>query len=80
MTTIDNKVTKRHYPSQNQNDQLQFIFESDPNLCLVKNKIAIHFQIELPEGYLPNNEFAASQFGGLSVEVNSQRVSYPKTR
>ena len=79
-TIIDNKVTKRHYPTQNQNDQLQFVFESDPNLCLVKNKIAIHFEIELPEEYVPENFFAAKQFSGLAVELNSQRVSYPKTR
>ena len=79
-SAIDNKVVKRHYPTQNNDDQLTFIFESDPNLCLVKNKIAIHFTIEVPEEYLPDNAFAAKQFSGCAVEVNSQRVSYPKTR
>jgi len=77
---IDNKITKRHYAGQNFQEQLQFTFESDPNLCLVKNNIKIHFQIELPEEYLPKNGFAAKQFSGCAVEVNSQRVSYPKSK
>ena len=77
---IDNKVVKKHFPTQNLSDQLQFTFESDPNLCLVKNSIKLHFTIELPEEYLPENGFAAKQFSGCSVEINSQRVSYPKAK
>ena len=59
---IDNKVVKRHYPTSNMDDQLMFTFDSDPNLCLVKNKIAVHFLIELPENYIPENGFGAKQF------------------
>ena len=79
-TAIDNKIVKRHYPRQNIDDNLTFNFEADPNLCLVKNKIAIHFTIELDQNYLPDNGFAAKQFSMCSVEVNSQRVSSNKTR
>ena len=77
---IDNKLVKRHYPISNMDDQLVFAFESDPNLCLVKNKIAIHLMIELPDSYIPENGFAAKQFSQLAVEVNSQRVSNNKTK
>ena len=77
---IDNKVVKKHYPSSNMDDQLVFTFEADPNLCLLKNKIAIHFVIELDEKYFPENGFAAKQFSSCSVELNSQRVSNNKTK
>ena len=77
---IDNKLVKKHYPRQNNDDNLTFNFEADPNLCLVKNKIAIHFTIELDQNYLPDNGFAAKQFSMCSVEVNSQRVSSNKAR
>ena len=77
---IDNKVVKRHYPRQNIDDNLTFTFEADPNLCLVKNKISIHFTIELDEKYIPDNGMAAKQFSLCSVEVNSQRVSSNKTK
>ncbi len=75
---LDNKVTKKIYPTQNMDDQLQFVFEPDPNLCLVKNNIKIHMTIEVPEDYLIEQAFCAKQFGGLAVELNSQRVSYAK--
>ena len=78
--SFDSKVVKRRYPTSNLEDQLVFIFDSDPNLCMVKNKIAIHFTIELDENYVPDNGFAAKQFESLSVEVNSQRVSNTKTK
>ena len=29
---LDNKIVKKHYPTSNMEDQLVFIFESDPNL------------------------------------------------
>ena len=79
-TIIDNKVIKRHYARQNIDDNLTFTFESDPNLCLVKNKIAIHFSIELDEQYIPENGMAAKQFSICAVEVNSQRVSSNKSK
>ena len=77
---LDNKIVKKHYPTSNMEDQLVFIFESDPNLCMVKNKIAIHFKIELPENYIPENGFASKQFSQLSVEINSQTVSNNKVK
>ena len=77
---LDNKVTKKIYPTQNNDDQLQFVFEPDPNLCCVKNNIKLHMCIELPKEYVPERGFAAKRFSGLAVELNSQRVSYPKTR
>ena len=77
---IDNKVIKKHYPTSNMDDQLVFTFESDPNLCLLKNKISVHFIIELDENYIPDNGFAAKQFSSCSVELNSQRISNNKTK
>ena len=76
---IDNKLIKKHYPNTNNDQELSFIFESDPNLCLLKNKIAIHMMIELDENYLPDNGFAAKQFSSISVELNSQKISNNKT-
>ena len=70
---IDNKLVKRHYPISNMDDQLVFAFESDPNLCLVKNKIAFHLMIELLDSYIPENGFAAKQFSQLAVEINSKK-------
>ena len=77
---IDTKVTKIVYPTQNNSDTLQFTFEQDPNLALVKNNLKIHFEVELPEQYIAEQAFCAKQFGSLSVELNSQRVSYSKSR
>ena len=77
---MDNKIVKKLYPTSNMEDQLVFIFDSDPNLCMVKNKIAIHFKIELPENYVPENGFAAKQFSQLAVEINSQTVSNNKVK
>ena len=77
---LDNKVTKKIYPTINNKDQLQFVFEPDPNLCLVKNNIKIHFSVSVPKTYVPQNGFVAKQFSGLAVELNSQRVSYPKSK
>ena len=76
---IDNKLIKKHYPNTNNDQELSFIFESDPNLCLLKNKIAIHMIIELDESYIPDNGFAAKQFSSISVELNSQKISNNKT-
>ena len=79
MSSIDNKLIKKHYPSTNNNQELSFTFEPDPNLCLLKNKISIHMIIELDANYAPENGFAAKQFSNLSVELNSQKVSTNKT-
>ena len=70
---------KRHYPSTNNDQELSFTFEADPNLCLLKHKIAIHFIIELDGKYLPDNGFAAKQFSNIYVELNSQKISNNKT-
>ena len=78
--TVDNKLVKRHYPRDNREEKLSFVMESDPNLCMVKNKIAIHFVIELDEKYIPDNGFAQKQFSILDIELNSQQVSSNKAR
>ena len=78
-SAIDNKLVKKHYPNTNNDQELSFIFEADPNLCMLKNKISIHFVIELDEKYLPDNGFAAKQFSNLYVELNSQKISNNKT-
>ena len=79
-TVIDNKVVRKNYPRDNRDEKLSFVFESDPNLCFVKNKIAIHFTIELDEAYIPENGFAQKQFSILDIELNSQLVSSNKAK
>ena len=37
----DFKITKRHFPRDNNDSILEFIFEKDPNLYMRKNKIVI---------------------------------------
>ena len=78
-SAIDNKLIKKHYPTTNNEQELSFVFEADPNLCMLKNKIAIHFLIELDSAYIPDNGFAAKQFSNLYVELNSQKVSSNKS-
>ena len=73
--TLDHKVTKKHYPRNNNKAVLEFVFEKDPNLFLRKNKILIQGNIEVPENYIAENGFAAKLFSQLSVEVDSQSVT-----
>ncbi len=77
---IDNRVIKKHYPRDNCPEKLTFVFEKDPNLCLVKNKIAIYFVIELESAYIPESGFAAKQFSSMEIEVDSQVVSTNKSK
>ena len=72
---LDFKVTKRHYPRDNNDSILEFIFEKDPNLYMRKNKIVIRGAIELDNNVLPDNGFVAKLFSMLTVEVDSQNVS-----
>ena len=74
-STVDYKVTKRHFPRTNNESCLEFIFEKDPNLFLRKNKILIKGAIEIDQGYIPENGFAAKLFSMMSVEIDSQTVS-----
>lgn len=74
-STVDYKVTKRHFPRTNNESCLEFIFEKDPNLYLRKNKILIKGAIEIDKGYIPENGFAAKLFSMMSVEIDSQTVS-----
>ena len=73
--TLDNKVTKRHYPRNNNKTVLEFVFDKDPNLFLRKNKILIRGTIEIPENYAVENGFASKLFDKLNVEVDSQAVT-----
>ena len=72
---LDFKVTKRHYPRDNNDSILEFIFEKDPNLFMRKNKIIIRGAIELPTDVVPDNGFVSKLFSMLTVEVDSQTVS-----
>ena len=72
---LDFKVTKRHYPRDNNDSILEFIFEKDPNLYMRKNKIVIRGAIELDNNVLPDNGFVAKLFSMLTVEVDCQNVS-----
>ena len=47
---------------------------------MVKNKIAIHFSIDLHKDYIPENGFSAKLFSSLAVEINSQRVSSNRSK
>lgn len=76
----DTRVLKKHFPKDLQSSEiLTFEFESDPNLFLLKNRIAIHMTIALHQDYIPSNGFAAKQFGVMEVEINSQLISSSKT-
>ena len=72
---LDFKVTKRHYPRDNNDSILEFIFEKDPNLFMRKNKIIIRGAIELPTNVVPDNGFVSKLSSMLTVEVDSQTVS-----
>lgn len=72
---LDFKVTKRHYPRDNNDSILEFIFEKDPNLFMRKNKIVIRGAIELASNVVPDNGFVSKLFSMLTVEVDSQTVS-----
>ena len=72
---IDYKLTKVHYPHQNDELFLHIIVEKDPNLYLLKNKIAIRGTISINENYVPCTGWAGKLFSQLTVEVNSQEVS-----
>ena len=74
--TVDYKVTKRHFPRTNNESCLEFIFEKDPNLYMRKNKIVIRGAIELDSNVLPDNGFVPKLFSMLTVEVDSQNVSF----
>ena len=50
----DFKITKRHFPRDNNDSILEFIFEKDPNLYMRKNKIVIRGAIEFDNNVLPD--------------------------
>ena len=68
----DFKITKRHFPRDNNDSILEFIFEKDPNLYMRKNKIVIRGAIELDNNVYFN---VAKLFSMLTVEVDCQNVS-----
>ena len=79
----DFKITKRHFPRDNNDSILEFIFEKDPNLYMRKNKIVIRGAIEFDNNVLPDmscqtclaNGFVEKLFSMLTVEVDCQNVS-----
>lgn len=72
---IDCKVTKRHFPRNNNESVLEFVFEKDPNNYLRKNKILIKGNIEVDKKFVTENGFAHKLFSMLTVSVNSQIVT-----
>ena len=79
-STLDYKVSKRHYPRTNNSSVLEFIFEKDPNLFLRKNKILIRGTIEINDKFVVENGFASKLFSMLTVEVDSQSVTKNNNR
>ena len=77
---LDNRVIKRIYPRENNDSTLTFVVDADPNLCLEKNRIQIHFEVDIDDKYMPENGFASKLFSSLSVELNSQLISNNRTR
>lgn len=72
---IDNKIVKRHYPRNNNDQVLDFVFEKDPNLFLRKNKIIIRGSVEVDDGYIPEVGFVAKLFSMLTIDVDSHTIS-----
>jgi len=72
---ITTKVVKRHYPTANNNQILDFVFPKDSNLFLRKNKIIIKGCIQVDDGYVPEVGFVSKLFSMLTVEVDSQIIS-----
>ena len=79
-TEIDTKTTKRHYPTDNTTENLEFCFPKDPHLFLCKNNILIRGTIEVDQDYVIENGFASKLFSTMTVEVDSQVVTFNKTR
>ena len=78
--SINTKVVKKHYPRQNNQQILDFVFSRDKNLYLRKNSIIIKGSIEVDANYVPDVGFVSKLFGMLTVEVDSVTVSNNKAR
>lgn len=77
---ITTKVIKRHYPTANNDQILDFVFPRDSNLYLRKNKIIIKGCIEVDDGFVPEVGFVAKLFSMLTVDVDSQTISSNKAK
>ena len=71
---LDYKVTKKHFPSNNTAERLEFVFDKDPNLYLRKNKILIRGWVKLQNTFVVENGWVAKLFKNLSVQIDSQEV------
>ena len=78
--TVDYKVTKLKYPSVNNDQILEFVFDKDPNLFLRKNKIIIRGTIECDQGYVVENGFVAKLFSMATIELDSQVITKNNNR
>ena len=76
---IDTKVIKTFYPKNNNDNTLEIIFDKDPNLCLKKNSLKIHFKIAIDDKYIPDTLFVAKLFKMLSIEIDNQIITSNKT-
>ena len=77
---LDAKIVKKHYPRQNCERMLEFVFEKDPNLFLRQNKIIIRGFIRLSDDFIVENGWVSKLFSSLSVEIDSQKVSINRTK
>ena len=62
---VDFKITKKHFPKNNNKNLLEFTFEKDPNLFLRKNSILIVGAVEIPESYVMENGWVSKLFTQL---------------
>ena len=74
-SAVRSKVLKRIYPTQNNNNILDFVFPRDKNLYLRKNNIVIKGSIAIDKDYITEVGFVSKLFSMLTVEVDSQVIS-----
>ena len=75
---LDAKISKTHYPRDNNDKLLSFVISEEPNLCLDFNSIMIGCRIKIPKDQLPENGLAMKLFKNMNVELNSQLI--PSTK
>ena len=77
---LDAKIVKKHYPRQNCERMLEFVFEKDPNLFLRQNKIIIRGFIRLNDDFVVENGWVSKLFSSLKVEIDSTNVSINRSK
>ena len=77
---VDFKVVKKIFPRCNNKNVLEFVLERDSQACLQKNKLSLHFVLEIDEAYVPDNGWASKLFSMLQIQIDSQIITSNKTR